>query len=102
LDNFELALTSGKENQTDSLKEWLVGFQHIYSQFLAILRENGVEQFSPLNEKFDPLRQEPIEMITVVENEKDGVIIEVLQKGYTLNGKVIRPAKVKVGEFKNK
>jgi molecular chaperone GrpE len=101
LDSFEMALGNGKNEKVESQNEWQAGMGHIHSQLLSILKENGVEQLSPLNEKFNPVLQESIDIIEVDRKEKDGIIVEVLQKGYSLDGEIIRPAKVKVGEFKN-
>jgi hypothetical protein len=54
----------------------------------------------PVNEKFDPMRDEATAYEPVTEEAKDHMIIEVVQKGYSLNGKVLKAPKVKVGEFK--
>ncbi|MCK5022104.1 MAG: nucleotide exchange factor GrpE [Candidatus Pacebacteria bacterium] len=98
LDSFEMAL--GSEKDESVLQEWIKGFEHIYSQLLSILEINGVQQINPLNEKFDPNLHTSIEVIEV-DNSKDvNIILEVIQKGYMLNEKVIREAKVKVGELK--
>ena len=56
-----------------------------------------METIKPLGQMFDPNLHHSVESITVTEKEKDNQILEVVEKGYTLNGKVIRPAKVKVG-----
>lgn len=64
------------------------------NQFRQVLKSEGVEEISALNKKFDP---EKMECIETLEGEKDRVL-EVLQKGYLLNQKVLRPAKVKVGK----
>jgi len=101
LDSFEMAFNDEKIKNKENQNEWLVGMLHVQSQLLGILKENGIEQLSPLGEKFNPSFQESIEVIGVNEMEKDGIVIEVFQKGYSLDGSVIRPAKVKVGEFKN-
>ncbi len=102
LDSLEMAFEEKKEDKTASQKEWMVGMQHIYSQFLSILKENGVEQLNSLKEKFDPTLHTSIEIIKIDDKEKDGIITEVIRKGYSLNGEIIRTSKVKVGEFKKK
>jgi molecular chaperone GrpE len=65
------------------------------------LEVNGVKQINPMEEKFDVNFHIATESIKVEDKEKDGIILDVLQKGYTLNGKVIREARVKVGEVEN-
>jgi len=100
LDSFDMALTEGEHGKSELLGEWMVGIKHIYSQLLFIFKDNGVEQLTPFGEEFDPCLHTSLEMIEVDKEQKDGIIIEVIQKGYSFNGKVIRPAKVKVGEFK--
>ncbi len=93
LDNFELAekKLSGdfKEN------EWVKGVLNIKIQILDFLKNQGVEEIKCLGQKFDPNFQEIIEDVEVKEKES-GTVIEKVQKGYTIYGKVIRPAKVKV------
>lgn len=100
LDSFEIVSNDKRVDEEPFLREWVIGVRQIYSQFLSILKENGVEEIVSLNEKFNPIFHEPLEIIKVDNSEKDGIIIEVIQKGYLLNGTVIRPAKVKVGEYK--
>ncbi len=99
LDSFEMAL---KNVDKAGLKEWSQGVQYIYSQLLSVLETNGVNQVDPLNEKFDPKFHVSVESVKVDEKSFENTIVEVVQKGYFLNEKVIREAKVKVGEFKSK
>ncbi len=69
------------------------GLKMIIKEFEKILNEEGVKEIKAEGEKFDPKLMDAIE---IVEGKKDKVV-EVTQKGYTLKGKVIRPARVKVG-----
>lgn len=73
----------------------------LHKQLINILKSNGLEESNPLGEKFDPNFHEAIGMIKTDKPDEDHKILEVLQKGYIMNGKSIRPAKVKVGEFTN-
>lgn len=68
------------------------------NQFESILTAEGVQKIQAKGKKFDPLLMDCFE---VVDGAKD-IIIEVVQNGYLLNKKVLRPAKVKVGRGKNK
>ncbi|MCK4918308.1 MAG: nucleotide exchange factor GrpE [Candidatus Pacebacteria bacterium] len=99
LDSFEMALKNIDELD-ESLKEWSQGVQYIYSQLSSVLETNGVKQINPLNENFNPEFHVSIEGVKVDEKKFENIIVEVVQKGYTLNEKIIREAKVKVGELK--
>ena len=99
LDSFEMALKNVSEFD-EKLKVWSQGVQHIYSQLLSVLETNSVSQINPLNEEFNPEFHISIESVNVDEKSFENIIVEVVQKGYFLNGKVIREAKVKVGELK--
>jgi len=90
LDSFDAALAHGED-----------GVQHIYKQLLAVLKASGVEQVDPLGDQFDPAQHESVGTKQVENKKEDDAIVEVVQKGYTLHTKLIRPAKVRVGEFKH-
>ncbi len=93
LDNFELALKEIPKNQenTDLIK----GLEQIKFYFIKTLKDEGLTEINCLGEFFDPYFHEAVE---VVEDEKkeSGIIIEEIQKGYKMNNKLIRPAKVRV------
>jgi len=79
------------------------GVREIKGQFAEILKRNGAEEIdSSTGNKFNPQEHEAIEDVGVETESEDGVIIEELQKGYKLFNRVLRPAKVKVGVYKNK
>jgi molecular chaperone GrpE len=69
----------------------------IFKQFKGVLEKNGVEEMNALGEPFDPNFHHAVLTESSVEYES-GKVTQVLQKGYTLNKKVIRPAMVKVAE----
>jgi len=74
------------------------GIELIKKQLLAVLSSRGLEEIKALGEKFDPMLHDCV--VQGKENEKeDDVILEQLQKGYTLNGRVLRHAKVKVNRL---
>ena len=75
--------------------EWVKGVLQVKGQLQDFFRKEGVEEIKTIGEKFDPNFHEALEKIQV-ENEKSGKVIKEIQKGYTLNNKVIRPAKVKI------
>jgi len=93
LDNIYLA----EKRLTKKLKKepWVKGMLKIKEQLLDILEKEGIEQIKCLGEKFDPNFQEAVGEVEA-KDKKSGMIIEEIRKGYLLNGKVIRPAKVKI------
>jgi len=76
------------------------GLKQIARQLEEMLKRHGVTAIESINAAFDPQKHEAIEKIDVEAAERDGIIIEEVQKGYMLNNKVMRPAKVKVGNYK--
>lgn len=88
LDNIYLA-----EKELPKESNWTKGFLGIKAQMLNFLKGEGIEEIECLNEKFDPHLHEAVEE---VEGEMSGIVIEIIQRGYLFNHKVIRPAKVKI------
>ena len=75
--------------------------ESVASQLRAALREHGVATYEPLGEPFSPAEHVAIDTEPTEDAEKDHVIAEVLQKGYRLRGKLLRPAKVKIFKKSN-
>lgn len=99
LESFEMAM-GNKEAWEKADKNWRVGVEYIYGQLKKALNDAGLEEIDPIGKPFDHNRDEAAEYVPV-ESEKDHhKVISVLQKGYILNGKAMRPPKVKVGEYK--
>ena len=94
-DNFERAIKLDDNDLTDELSKFLDGFKMMYANLMEILKKFGVEEINRVGEVFDP-NQEQALMTDCVDEMDDDVVIEVLLKGYKLNGRVIRPASVKV------
>ena len=99
LQSFDMAFVN-KELWEKVDKNWRVGVEYIYSQFRNVLETNGLKEVNPLGLKFDPNRDEALEHVPVEDESKDHVVMEVVQKGYELNGKLIKAPRVKVGEFR--
>jgi len=97
LDNFERAISMDDNNLTDEVSKFLSGFKMIYCNFVNILKSCGVVEIDGNNKPFDANYHEAI-MTEKQDGVESGMVLEVLQKGYILNGKVIRPAMVKVSE----
>ena len=100
LDSFDMAFAN-KESWAKLPPEWTKGMEYIYSQLLSSLEANGLKRLYPLGEMFDPARDEAIEAVQVEKLEDDHKIMHVIQPGYSLNGKIVRTTKVKVGELKS-
>ncbi len=92
IDNFERALEHSNENESFS-----EGMNLIFKQFRGVLEKSGVEEINALGEDFDPNFHHAVLTENSAEHES-GKVTQVLQKGYLLNKKVIRPAMVKVAE----
>ncbi len=96
MDNFERALKSMETaKDVPALRE---GVELIYSNFKDFLAQNGVKEMECLHTDFDPDVQEAVTKIPAPTEELKGKVVDCIQKGYTLNDKVIRFPKVVVGE----
>lgn len=99
LDSFTMAFAN-KEAWEKIDKNWRVGVEYIYAQLLGVLQQNGFAEFDPKDQAFDPMKHNAVELVPVTDKAQDHKVLEVIQKGYTLNGKIIRPARVKIGDYK--
>ena len=99
LDSFEMAM-GNKEAWEKADKNWRTGVEYILGQLKKALNDAGLEEVNPIGQKFDAYRDEAAEYVPV-DNESDHhKILAVIQKGYVLNGRPMRPPKVRVGEYK--
>ena len=92
LDNFERALDSVEEEDG-----FYQGVKMIYEQIIKVLTDNGLKEIQCVGECFDPNLHHAVFM-EESEDSEEGTVLEVFQKGYTLNDKVIRPSMVKVAK----
>ncbi len=95
VDNFERAIKLDDHDLSDELSKFLDGFKMMYANLTEILKKFGVEEINRVGEVFDPSQEQALMTDNVPEMDDD-VVTEVLLKGYKLNGRVIRPASVKV------
>ncbi len=96
VDNFERALASiEKSDDVTALRQ---GVELIYNSFRDFLSQNGVKEIECMNADFNTDEQEAVTKIPAPTEELKGKVVDCIQKGYTLNGKVMRFAKVVVGE----
>ena len=95
LDNFEIAEKKSLENlkNDDNIK----GLLQIKTQLQDFLKNQGVEEIKSVGERFDPNFHEVVEEVETKEKES-GIIIEEIQKGYKIHGRLLRPAKVRVAK----
>ncbi len=93
LANFERALAAA-ENLTHA-KGFAEGVELILKQLKKVLQDRGIEEICPLSAPFDPYKHEAVDRV-VTDEHPEGHVVEVFQKGYALNDRVLQPAAVKV------
>ncbi len=96
VDDFERALKA-TENSEDagSIRE---GMELIYKKLKKYMEQNGVKEMNPEEKDFDADRHEAISAVPVPDENLKGKILDTVEKGYTINDKVLRHAKVVVGQ----
>ena len=97
VDNFERAISMDDTNLEDEVSKFLSGFKMIYGNLSSVLQGYEVQVIDALNKPFDPNTMEAV-IAEEVEGVEPNVVVDVLQKGYTYKGKVIRYAMVKVSK----
>ena len=98
VDNFENAIKLASKSNNPEIAKYLTGFQLMYQNLIGILNKYGVEEINNVGEVFDS----KLEQALVAENDPtkpDEIVLEVLQKGYKLKDRVIRPASVKINQI---
>jgi len=93
VDNLDRTLEAISSDEDEKIKNIVTGIEMVRNQFLEVLKNNGLEEVKALGEEFDPnfheaLAQQP------AEGKNDQEILSVFQKGYVLNGRLLRAAKV--------
>lgn len=96
VDDFERGLAATKDS--DDAASIRQGMELIYNKFVKYLNTNGVNEIATSDQPFDADLHEAIAMVPVEDEAQKGKIIDTVEKGYTLNDKVIRHAKVAVGQ----
>lgn len=96
VDDFERALkASCNAEDASSIRE---GMELIYKKLKKYLEQNGVKEMDPDDKTFDADRHEAISVVPVPDEDQKGKILDTVEKGYTINDKVLRHAKVVVGQ----
>ena len=97
VDNLERALGAVTDKSSEQVSALAEGVELTLKSFLEILNKFNVQQVNPAGEPFDPQVHQAI-TIVVNPNVEPNTVLEVMQKGYTLHGRVIRPAMVVVSK----
>ena len=95
LDNLEHTLQNA--HSAEDVDVLIKGIQIVYDQVLDTLKSHGVEQIKAAGEKFEPALHEAM-MQRYEAEEEENIVLEEFQKGYKLNGRVVRPSKVVVNK----
>ena len=95
LDHLEQAILLG-ENE-NKYNDVMLGIKMVLKQFKDILKKTGIEKVLSVGNLFNPVQHEAI-IQKINDNVNEGIILEEYQKGYTLNGRLIRPARVVVSK----
>lgn len=99
LDSFDMAM--GNKDAWEKVDaNWRNGIEYIRAQFATALESYGVSKIGTVGEKFDPSLHESIETLPTDDSSLDHTVASITQSGYKMNDRVIRPARVKVYEFK--
>ena len=91
LDAFDAAFTGAAWEKVDA--NWRIGIEYIHTQFQKVLDDNGVKSFGTIGDTFDPIKHDVADGVI---SEGDGAITvtKVLRKGYEIQGRVVRPARI--------
>ena len=98
IDNFESAIQLASKSENPEVAKYLTGFQLMYNSYVDILKKYGVEEINRVGQVFDP-KQEQAMVAEAHPEMEDEIVLEVLQKGYKLRDRVIRPASVKINQL---
>lgn len=97
VDNLDRALNAVPDSESEQVKALYEGVELTLKGFLEILSKFNIQQVNPAGQPFDPQLHQAITMVTNP-NVEPNTVLEVMQKGYTLHGRVIRPAMVVVSK----
>ena len=95
MDSMELGMNAA--SSAENIKELKEGMELTLKMFTTALEKFGVKQISPEGEKFNPELHEAVSM-QPIEGKESGTVVSVMQKGYELNGRLVRPAMVMVAK----
>jgi molecular chaperone GrpE len=93
VDNFDRALSALPDEE--AYRDVRTGVEMVHRQLLSVLEKHGVQPMDVVGKPFDPALHEAV-MQEPADGKEAGIVVQELQKGYTIHGKVLRPAMVKV------
>jgi molecular chaperone GrpE len=99
IDSFDMAMAN-KEAWESVDKNWRTGVEYIYQQIITGLSDVGVEIIDRANITFDPNIHQSVESVATDDQSKDHTIEKIIQAGYKIGDRIIRPARVNIFEFK--
>ncbi|HBA46064.1 nucleotide exchange factor GrpE [Candidatus Nomurabacteria bacterium RIFCSPLOWO2_02_40_28] len=99
IDSFDMAFAN-KQAWEKVDENWRKGVEYIHSQMNTIFEDYGVKQVGTVGEAFDPSIHQSIEVVETDKKELDHTVSDVIQKGYKLGERVMRPARVNIYEYK--
>lgn len=103
-DDLERAIESTKDEKQkpeDLVKNLIDGIDITIRSLKQVLSRNGIERFDPLGDKFDPMQHEAMFEVPD-ENVENGVIVHLIEPGYRINDRILRPARVGVSKSATK
>ena len=105
IDNLDRAKTSILNDETfknnKDLNKILENFEIVQKDLISVFKKNSIEQINCLNKKFDPnLHQAMLEIES--ENKEPGIVVQEIQKGFTIKGRLLRPSLVGITKSKSK
>jgi molecular chaperone GrpE len=99
LDSFDMAFAN-KEAWEKVDANWRTGVEYIFAQFTTGLSDSGIEKINQVGVAFDPNLHQSIESIPTSDQSKDHTMEKILQAGYKMGDRIIRPARVNIYEYK--
>jgi molecular chaperone GrpE len=99
LDSFDMAFPN-IESWEKVDPNWRMGVEYIYSQFMTGLADSGIEKIDQVGVKFDPNLHHSISAVPTEKEEQDHTVESVIQVGYKIGDRVVRPARVNIYEYK--
>jgi molecular chaperone GrpE len=104
LDNLDRSIAAANAaNTPDGTPDGalLRGVELVRDQFVAVLAGYGVERIDALGSRFDPAEHEAVAVAEVALPEQDRTVVQVLQAGYRIDDRILRPARVQVGQYRH-
>ena len=101
LDSFNMAFAN-REAWEKVDPSWRQGVEYIFDQMNKIFEQYGVLSIGQEGEDFDPNLHQSVEMVATEDESQDGKVASVIQKGYTIGSRTLRPARVNVFEHQSK